>query len=156
MTGRARESIFSILTPRLAGATVLDLYAGSGSLGLEAISRGADDVTFVERNRAAIRIIEENVDAVGLGGSVVQGVVSSVLTRLHPIYDIVFLDPPYSDSDETVAEILTQLGGVLAPGGVIVLHRQAASSPAIPEFLTCIDERRYGDAVVTMMEKATS
>ena len=156
MTGRARESIFSILAPRLVGATILDLYAGSGSLGLEALSRGADGVTFVEQNRAAIRIIEANVEAVGLGGSVVQGSVSSVLARLAPIYDIVFLDPPYSDPDETVTEILTRLEGVLAPGGVVVLHRQAASSPAMPEFLTCIDERRYGDAVVTMMEKSTS
>lgn len=156
MTGRARESVFSILGPRLADASVLDLYAGSGSLGLESLSRGASDATFVERDHEAVRILGANIEAVGLGGAVVQGSLPSVLARLCHAFDVVFIDPPYADRDTTVAEVLGELAPVLAPGGIVILHRQATSSTALPDFLTCVDERRYGDAVVTMMERATS
>lgn len=156
MTGRARESVFSILGPRLADASVLDLYAGSGSLGLESLSRGATDATFVERNHEAVRIIGANIEAVGLGGAVVQGSLPKVLARLRHAFDVVFIDPPYGDRDTTVAEVLGELVPVLAPGGIVILHRQATSVTALPDFLTCVDERRYGDAVVTMMERATS
>jgi len=156
MTGRARESVFSILARRLVDARVLDLYAGSGSLGLESLSRGAKAATFVERNDEAVRIIEDNIESVGLGGNVVQGSLPGVFTRLRCEFDIVFLDPPYGDSDRDVSAVLAGLASLLAPAGLVVLHRQAASRPMLPEFLTSVDERRYGDAVVTMMEKATS
>ncbi len=156
MTGRARESIFSILGSRLVDARVLDLYAGSGSLGLESLSRGAREATFVERNHEATRIVQDNVKVVGLGGSVVQGSLPQVLSRLVSEFDIVFLDPPYADSDATVASVLQEIEGVLAPSGIAVLHRQSASTPSMPDFLTSVDQRRYGDAVVTMMQKATS
>lgn len=155
MTGRARESVFSILAVRLVDAHVLDLYAGSGSLGLESLSRGAEDATFVERSDEAVRIIEGNIAAVGLGGTVVRGSLPGALAGLRPGFDVVFIDPPYDDSDEKVSSVLTDLVPLLAPSGLAVLHRQASSRPMVPEFLTSVDQRRYGDAVVTMMEKAT-
>ncbi len=156
MTGRARESIFSILSSHVRDARVLDLYAGSGSLGLEALSRGAAEATFVERDRAAIGAIEGNIAAVGLGGSVVRGSVPEAIVGLLGRYDIVFVDPPYGDSDASVESTLVSLDQVLSADGLVVVHRQASSGAIGVEFLTSIDERRYGDAVVTMMKRATS
>lgn len=156
MTGRMRESMFSILQDRLSDSSVLDLYAGSGSLGLESLSRGARTATFVESNRIAMRAISTNIEAVGLGGVVASGSLPGFLTRLSGCFDLVFVDPPYNNPDADVLLTLTALDRVLDASGLVVLHRQAASETVLPEFLTCIDERRYGDAVMTMMERATS
>jgi len=156
MTGRMRESMFSILRDRLVDSRVLDLYAGTGSLGLESLSRGAQSATFVESNPAALKTIDTNVASVGLGGTATHGTLPSFLGRLAQVFDLVFVDPPYAHSDTDVLLTLAGLEGVLEPSGLVVLHRQAASERVLPDFLTCIDERRYGDAVVTMMERATS
>ena len=153
MTGRARESLFSILGDRIEGADVLDLYAGSGSLGLEALSRGAASATFVERSRKASRIIAENIAAVGLGGTVVTASAATAIERTDARFDVIFIDPPYRDADGEVAALVGALERVLADRGLVVVHRQSSSRISVPEFLTCTDERRYGDAVVTMMER---
>jgi 16S rRNA (guanine966-N2)-methyltransferase len=154
MTGRARESIFSILGSRVSGARVLDLYAGTGSLGLEAMSRGATDVMFVESGRQAARCLERNTDRVGLGGYVVQRSVGAFLAAENAEFDVIFVDPPYADDDREVRDVLEQIEGVLSSDGIVVLHRQVRSSIELPEFLHRVDERRYGDAVITMMERA--
>ena len=156
MTGRAKESIFSILAGRVVDATVLDLYAGSGSLGLEALSRGAAGATFVERSPRAAAVLERNVDAVGLGGTVLVSDVDRVLDRMSGSFELVFVDPPYADTDEQVAATLASLRRVLAPDGTVVVHRRIGAGDVTPEFLTCVDERRYGDAVVTMFERTES
>lgn len=153
MTGRTRESIFSILADRLPGALVLDLFAGSGSLGLESLSRGASDVVFVEAGRTAARILRENIERVDLGGSVHEQDVSRFLRSDAGRYDLIFNDPPYGDDDATVRSVLELLDTVLADDGLVVLHRQARSVVELPDFLRTVDERRYGDAVVTMMER---
>jgi len=155
MTGRARESMFSILSARIDGTTVLDLYAGSGSLGLEALSRGATHAVFVERDRAAGSMLRKNIDRVGLGGRVRMADVASFLGERSGVYDVVFVDPPYADDDQQVRSVLELIEPVLAPGGIVVVHRQARSETTPPQFLRTIDERRYGDAVVTMMERVT-
>jgi 16S rRNA (guanine966-N2)-methyltransferase len=154
MTGRARESVFSILGVRLEGSRVLDLFAGSGSLGLESLSRGASEAVFVERSNEAVDVIEANIERVGLGGSVIRGSVDDVIGRISGTFDVVFVDPPYADSDAAVRDVISSLDGVLADGGIVIVHRQARSHIAVPEFLTCRDERQYGDAVVTMMERS--
>ena len=167
MTGRARESIFSILAQRIRDARILDLYAGSGSLGLEANSRGAAAAVFVERDRQAAATLERNIDRVGLGGTVRRTEVKQFLRadthsvradtqflRAEPArYDVVFVDPPYSEDDEEVRRVLELIEPVLMPDGVVVLHRQIRSGVLPPEFLYTVDERRYGDAVITMMER---
>jgi 16S rRNA (guanine966-N2)-methyltransferase len=153
MTGRARESIFSILALRIDGARVMDLYAGSGSLGLEALSRGASDALFVENGRQAASILERNIDRVGLGGRMRKGDVRTFLGSQTACYDLIFVDPPYAKDDDEINRQLVQAGQALVPGGIMVLHRQSQSQVAVPEFLHTIDERRYGDAVVTMMER---
>lgn len=156
MTGRARESLFSILGPRLVDARILDLYAGSGSLGLEALSRGAASATFVEHNRKAASLIAKNIESVGLGGDVVVSTVERALEVLTGSFDIVFVDPPYAEADESVTAVLDELEPVLGVGAIVVVHRQARSEFEVPEFLTSTDQRRYGDAVVTIMERIDS
>lgn len=153
MTGRARESIFSILTPRLRGTRVLDLYAGSGSLGLEALSRGAAYAVFVEKGRRAVEVLEGNVDRVDLGGTIRSVDVHQFLRTHDAHYDVVFVDPPYAEDDSDVVSVLGLIESVLAEDGIIVMHRQARSDVELPQFLRTVDERRYGDAVVTMMER---
>ena len=156
MTGRAKESLFSILGPDIGDATVLDLYAGSGSLGLEALSRGAATATFVEVAKGAVRALRQNIAHVGLGGEVSVSTVTSFLRSASGTYDIVFVDPPYADSDDSVGAVVAALEPLVAPDGVVVVHRQARSTLTVPEFLRPRDERRYGDAVVTMLERSDS
>jgi len=99
---RLRESLFSILQPRIEGSVFIDAYAGTGAVGIEAISRGAARVLFLERNPAALRVIDDNLHSLGIGnrGRVVRGRVSSLL-RIHAAdATIVFLDPPYDHADE--------------------------------------------------------
>lgn len=153
MTGRMRESIFSILANRLPGAEVLDLFAGAGSLGLEALSRGAARAVFVESGRRAAATIEANIAAVGLGGTLMRAPVATVLASMTDTFDIIFVDPPYAEDDTMVTSVLGSLKQVMAAGGVVVVHRQARSTFEVPDFLTCSDQRHYGDAIVTMMER---
>lgn len=153
MTGRARESIFSILGNRLPGARILDLFAGSGSLGLESLSRGAECAVFVERSRHAAAVIQTNVEAVGLGGTVMRATTANAVETMVGEFDIIFVDPPYADDDKTVTSVLESLTPLMAAGGIVVVHRQARSTFDVPDFLTCTEQRRYGDAVVTMMER---
>ena len=156
MTGRARESLFSIIHGYLPAAEVLDLFAGSGSLGLEALSRGADSAVFVEWGSEATTILRSNIDAVGLGGTVVKRDVMDALSSLNRMFDVVFVDPPYAGDDAEVEAVLARLDRLLAPDGLIVVHRQARSAFSIPDFLTSTDERRYGDAVITMLERTVT
>lgn len=155
MTGRVRESVFSILAARWDGARVLDLYAGSGSLGLEAMSRGAGEAVFVESGKAGGECIRQNIATVGLGGELVATRVERAVPRLRSRFDVVFVDPPYAETDDAVAAVLTMIDSVLAPDGVVVLHRHSSSTVSVPDFLTCGEQRRYGDAVVTILEKTT-
>ncbi|KAA3640557.1 MAG: hypothetical protein DWP92_02860 [Armatimonadetes bacterium] len=91
--------------------------------------------------------------AVGLGGTVVRTTAADAANSLSGEFDIIFVDPPYADDDRSVASLLESLTRLTAAGGVVVVHRQARSTLEVPDFLTCTDERRYGDAVVTMMER---
>lgn len=151
-TDRVRESLFNVLSARLdfTGISVLDLYAGSGALGLEALSRGATVAVFVEADRRAAAVIADNVAALGAAGASVRcGTVASVLTTgaARPV-DLVFADPPYEVPSAEVATVLATLTerGWLAPGAVAVIERPA-SAPALdwPTGWTAGRDRRYGD-----------
>ena len=135
---RAREGLFGTVTAicgTLHGARVLDLYAGSGAVGLEALSRGAADVLLIEADRRAIGVIRDNVAAVGLPGArVLAGRVELVLARGpggEPPRDVVFADPPYAMPDAEVSDVLTALlgAGWLAPGAVVAVERATRSGP---------------------------
>jgi 16S rRNA (guanine966-N2)-methyltransferase len=149
---RAREALFSIIGSETEGARVLDLFAGTGALGLEAVSRGAAQVVFVDRHRQAVSLIRENIalcrfddQAVVLERDLLKG-----LSFLHeqpgPTFSLIFLDPPYGEglTSRLLAEIAA--ADCLAAGGLVVAEDAAGES--LPEKcggLVLIDQRRYGD-----------
>jgi 16S rRNA (guanine966-N2)-methyltransferase len=152
---RAREGLFatisSVVGP-LDGARVLDLYAGSGAVGLEALSRGAGHVLLVEHGARAVRVIKENISSIGLPGAVlVTDRVERMLARGPDgeRYDVVFADPPYALADAAVERVLTLLAeaGWLAPGALVVVERATRSGPVSwPDGFMPDRERRYGEA----------
>ncbi len=156
-TGRAKESVFAVLGAAVEGARVLDLYAGSGSLGLEALSRGARSVTFVESSRPALDALRKNVVAVGLGGTVVADRVEAYLERGGGLFDLVFVDPPYALPDEDLDARLAVLSDHVADGGVVVVHRPAGAAVAPPAstMLVVVDRRRYGGSEVWWLRRET-
>lgn len=151
---RVREALFSALEhePGLAGAAVLDVCAGSGALGLEALSRGAADAVFVESDRRAAAVLRRNVAVVDLGGRVLVGNAGAVLARpAERAFDVVLADPPYAVSDAEVAGWLRAAAGAgwLAEGATVVLERARSTGGfAWPEPLRAVRERRYGDTVL--------
>ena len=145
---RAREGLFSSLQSLtdLEGATFLDLYAGSGALGLEAVSRGAASATLVEDDPRALAAIRSNVDALGLVATVVDGDVTRFLGQEPSPYDVVFLDPPY---DLDVDPVLAALLPWLAEDAVVVVERRTRGSrPTVPAGLREERSRRYGEATL--------
>jgi 16S rRNA (guanine(966)-N(2))-methyltransferase RsmD len=131
---RLRETLFNVLAPRIQGAAFLDLYAGSGAVGMEALSRGAARVEFVERAPTALAVLCGNLAKLGMrtGYRIHEGSVGTVLRRMKPgvsaAFDVVFLDPPYDAAREyeIILEMLGgSLGGLLAPGAVVIAeHRK--------------------------------
>jgi 16S rRNA (guanine966-N2)-methyltransferase len=145
---RVRESLFSILGP-LDGESVLDLFAGSGALGIEALSRGAGDATFVDDAPAAIAAVRANLDTLGLVGSVVQKDALAALRDARTrgaAYDLVFLDPPYRQADRWAPVLSAELPPVLAAGGRAISESDRRAPLTLD--LPLIDERRYGDTLI--------
>ena len=147
---RLRETLFNVLSPRMAGARFLDLYAGSGAVGLEALSRGAGHVDFVERAEPALRALRANLARLGVAaGFRIHGAgVGAVLRKMKPgaAFDVVFLDPPY-DAAEEYAATLGLLGrngsGLLAAGALVIAeHRKKERL-----------EDRYGEILRTRLLK---
>ncbi len=150
---RAREALFNTLRAELEldGARMLDLFAGSGAVGLEALSRGAVAVVFVESDRNAAAVLGQNVHALGLPGATVRRLsVESYLAAAgaDDPFDLVFADPPYATTDGALAGLLRLLvdNKWLAPEAVVVLERSArGTEPPWPPELTPIKHRRYGE-----------
>jgi 16S rRNA (guanine966-N2)-methyltransferase len=154
MMDRAKEAIFSMLAPEIEDSRVLDLYAGSGSMGLEALSRGASSVVFVESWRQALRSLRDNIETVGLGGDVAGAAVEEWLRFGSDTFDIAFVDPPYDLPLPSVEEVLRRLVRWLSDGATVVVHRRHGSGEvAGSEGLTVVDRRRYGDAEITRLTK---
>ena len=153
---RVREALFSALEhdPGLDGAAVIDLCAGSGALGLEALSRGAEHALFVESDRRAAAVLRRNVTTLGLQGAVVRAApAASVLAGpADRPYDLLLADPPYAVPDAEVAGWLAAAltHGWLAPDAVVVVERSARGAAAFPwpEPLRAERERRYGETVL--------
>jgi 16S rRNA (guanine966-N2)-methyltransferase len=154
---RTREGLFATATAvrgGLDGAAVLDLFAGSGAVGLEALSRGAADVLLVESDARAARVIRENIASVGLPGArLVTDRVERVLARGPdgPPRDFVFADPPYAATGEEIERVLTALAGQrwLAPGALVAVERATRSgSLAWPAGYVSDRCRRYGEATL--------
>lgn len=155
-TDRVRESIFNLLVNGthgnpIPGARVLDLFAGTGALGLEALSRGAARVAFVEDGVAGRALIRHNVELMRAMGT--TDLWRRDATRMGPNrgagYDLIFLDPPYGQGlgEKALASCLD--GGWIAPGAMIVWEEN--TPPQVPEGLILLDQRKYGDTLVTLL-----
>jgi 16S rRNA (guanine966-N2)-methyltransferase len=151
---RVREAAFSLIGP-VEDATVLDLFAGSGAMGLEALSRGALRCVFVERDRAACRVIQANLDKLRLTGAVVVN--RDVVTALREErarnrrHDLVLADPPYEEWGSQEAYLAELLPEVLEKNGVAVVETSAKVEPAFP--LDLVTSRRYGSARITVFSR---
>ena len=153
---RVREAIFNLLINAhgnpVTGARVLDLFAGTGALGLEALSRGALQATFVDDGAKALALIRANIARMRAEGE--TRVIRQDARRLGPNagagYGLVFLDPPYGKGLGEAALAAVLAGGWLSPGALVVWEEGAA--PAVPEGFSVTDQRKYGDTVVTLLE----
>jgi 16S rRNA (guanine966-N2)-methyltransferase len=160
---RVREALFSALGPGgVMDTSVLDLYAGSGALAIEALSRGAARAVLVDRDRGAVEACQTNLDQTGLAGrarvvgrAVEDFVVAEALTQQVPEapFDLVLCDPPYDTTDAELAPVLVALAapGWLSADALVVVERAARPEPMWPQGWDAQWERRYGDTLVTML-----
>ena len=147
-TDRIRETLFGILTPDLPGSVVLDLFAGSGSLGIEALSRGAARATFVERAPGALAVLRRNIEHAGFGdrATVVRSEVVAFLDAPSDA-DLAFCDPPYVD----VAVLGAVLAKVAAPGRLVVARILRKHPPVIPATLAVARTRELGEEALLFL-----
>lgn len=151
---RVKEALFSILGERVAGAYTLDLFAGSGALGIEALSRGAAGATFVDKSRTAIATIKANLAAVAVEAQVYHEDALKFLSwsgKEGRTYNLVFLDPPYAELKE-LAELLGEaLPGILAANAIVVCESAVQNTYDLKLHLNYErDERRYGDTLISI------
>ena len=147
---KLRETLFNILAPRIDHARVLDGFAGTGAVGIEAISRGASHVTFVEQDRRAVGLIEENLKMCGVtGGYTIQrGDAATVLAGLDSnAFDLILLDPPYDIT--TMTAVLDASARALAPGGLVVLEHATRREPEPVALLEPVRRVKSGDSTLT-------
>jgi 16S rRNA (guanine966-N2)-methyltransferase len=148
---RVREALFNMLGP-LDGASVADLFAGSGALGLEALSRGAQRCVFVESGHAAARVIQSNLLKLGLTGAIVQKRDALAFLREEGArgtrYDLVLCDPPYGEWEKLESDLVELLPRVLAGDAVLAVETDARTEPQFP--LDLVTTRRYGCARITL------
>ena len=152
-----KEAVFSIVHFRVPYASVLDLFAGSGQMGIEALSRGASRAAFVDNSRKAQEIIKDNLTSVGMGkqSQVVADDAAAFLTRTAETYDIIFLDPPYDLG--YVPKLMPLLGRCLAPEGIVLFeHRKGEPMPETAGDLRLKKQYIYGKTAVTTYEKASA
>lgn len=150
---RVRESVFNLVGP-VDGARVLDLFAGSGALGIEALSRGAAHATFVERDAEAVRALDRNLDRLRLAGArVVRGDALWTVAQEASAgakYDLVLVDPPYEMLTEIQPRLARDLPRLLAADGLLVVETAAHLEPELP--LPLRTSRKYGRTRVTLFE----
>jgi 16S rRNA (guanine966-N2)-methyltransferase len=145
---RVREALFSILGD-IAGARVLDLFAGSGALAIEALSRGASQATLVDSSAAAIAAVKRNLEAVGARAEVRREQALPFLGRARAArrqYDLVFLDPPYGHASTLGRELSSALAPIIAPAGRVISESDRRAPLELE--LALLDERRYGDTLI--------
>lgn len=154
-SGRVRQALFNMLRPMMGNAIFLDLFAGTGSVGLEALSHGAQHAIFVERDRQAISVLQDNIKRCGAEAqsTIIAGMIPQVLSQVASTatVDLIFLDPPYaSDLAEAALEALCGLTLVAPHAAVIWQH---ATQHAVPDQVlgrSCWKVRRYGDTQLTL------
>ena len=155
-TDRIKESLFSIISPYLPGSYVIDLFSGTGNLGIEALSRGAEKAVFVDNNRSSIRVIHDNIEITGFNNKSKvfhQEALKAIgeLGQLEQKYDIVFMDPPYLKGLIIPCVEAIEVEGLLSPDGLIVIEHD--SKDVLPEKFTRlirIKNRKYGNTTISI------
>ena len=152
-SGRVKEALFSILGDRIVGASVLDLYAGTGAIGIEALSRGAARVVFVESHRNSLSTLHANLHHCGLAGraEVFSGEASAFLQHAAPAFDVVFADPPYAGDDPNSVLPSLSRSAIIRDGTIVILEH--LTKRAIPQSvgpLNRIKQYRYGDTSLSV------
>ncbi len=155
---RVREALFNILAGEVTGCRFLDLYAGSGAVGIEALSRGAGQVDFVEQAPTSLQVLQDNLQRAGLerAARVHPMPVRRAVTLLggeSALFDLIFADPPYGEQAERSA-LLEQLGGagLLCPGGRVIVEFPAREPWTPPATLEILREARYGDTLLAFLQ----
>jgi 16S rRNA (guanine966-N2)-methyltransferase len=151
---RVREAIFNLLVnggygDPITGVRVLDLFAGTGALGLEALSRGAAGVTFVDDGKVALALLQRNVALMKAAGEVTVIRRNATLLGAGSPHGLVFMDPPYGKGLGEVALTSAMAGGWIAPDALVVWEESVA--PVVPTGFRQLDQRRYGDTIVTIL-----
>lgn len=152
-TGRVREAIFNILGGSFEDSPVLDLFAGTGALGIEAVSRGASGAQFIDASGAACRAITESLRRCGIDErcSVIRGKLPGALDRVDGQFGAIFVDPPYEGPSGP--ETLERCGTLVASDGILVYeHRSGYNPPEQPNGLELTDQRRYGDTSIALYQ----
>jgi 16S rRNA (guanine(966)-N(2))-methyltransferase RsmD len=154
---KLRETLFNILAPRITGARVIDGFAGTGAVGIEALSRGAAHVVFIERDRRATGLIAANLAACGIGQgyTIDSGEIVAALRRLKSDagFDLILLDPPYDIAN--THDVLEAAADRLTADGWVVLERAARREPEVPATLSRFRDVRSGDSTLTMFMRTT-
>ena len=152
-TDRVKESVFNIIMPYIRGAQVLDLFAGSGAMGIEALSRGAKSALFAENNSAACEVIQKNLTDTKLSqnAALYRGDALSFLKSTKEKFSLVFLDPPYDGG--FYLPVLTEIAEreILAPEGVLVLEKRADAHIEVPSGYEVIKDRKYGKTAILVL-----
>jgi 16S rRNA (guanine966-N2)-methyltransferase len=153
---KVKQALFNILGERVNDAAFLDLFAGAGGIGIEALSRGAGRAVFVDASRASIELVRQNIEQTGFGEQS-QAILSKVESFLRKPsggpYDIVFLDPPYADEMQPLLELIAG-AGILGPDPVVVAeHFKKQPSPESAGMLTLFREAKYGDTVLAFYKR---
>lgn len=155
LTDRAREAVFSALAGLVTDAEVLDLYAGSGSIGIEALSRGALRVVFVETGGEALQALRQNLAGLGFGGTVVAQDVGDFLRTASGRFDLIFFDPPWALETRVLTEQMSRADRLALDGAEMVVHRKRSDpAPDPPNGWRLLTTRRYGDSAIHRYEKS--
>ena len=147
---KVKQALFNILGEKVADALFLDLFAGAGGIGIEALSRGAGRVVFVDASRASLNLVGHNIEQTGFAEQslTVLSKAESFLKKPSGPYDIVFLDPPYADEMQPLLELIAG-AGILKPDSIVIAeHFKKQPSPASAGGLTLYREAKYGDTVL--------
>lgn len=146
---KVRESVFNILGQQLAGEKVLDLYAGTGAVGLEALSRGAGSATFVEIDKKIADLIKKNIEKLGYAEEVYAGGAASFLAQANEKYDLIFITPPHREINFNIVENAEEK---LTKDGIIILESDAKEIIPPINNLKVIDQRNYGRLKITFLQ----
>jgi len=147
---KVKQALFNILGDRVADASFLDLYAGAGGVGIEALSRDAGRVVFVDASRDSLAVVKQNIARTGLGdrAQAVLSAVETFLKKKSETFDIIFLDPPYAEEMRPLLELIAD-SGIMKPDGVVIAeHFKKQPSPKHAGVLGLYREARYGDTVL--------